>query len=101
MKTILILLAFLAALAGAFYASYSVWNLTGEAEMGGHGIAALILGIVFTFALGAGLMALVFYSNRKGYDEQARSDDSGLPPPLSPTHRSEAQQQEAADRREE
>lgn len=96
MKTILILLAFLAALAGAFYASYSVWNLTGEAEMGGHGITALLLGVVFTFALGAGLMALVFYSNRKGYDEQARSD-TDLPPP----HRSEAEQQEAADRREE
>jgi len=28
----------------------------------------LVLGIVFTIALGAGLMALVFYSSRHDYD---------------------------------
>ena len=29
---------------------------------------ALILGVVFSMLLGGGLMALVFWSNRKGYD---------------------------------
>jgi hypothetical protein len=32
------------------------------------GYLAMTLGIVATLALGAGLMALVFYSSRKGHD---------------------------------
>jgi hypothetical protein len=32
------------------------------------GYTAMILGIVFSVALGAGLMALVFWSHKKGYD---------------------------------
>jgi hypothetical protein len=54
--------------------------------MSRHGLVALGLGAVATFALGAGLMALVFFSNRRGYDERAhRSDD--LPPPGQPPGR--------------
>jgi len=34
--------------------------------------------VVFSLALGCGLMALVFYSNRHGYDDEA-SDFSRLP----------------------
>ena len=33
------------------------------------------LGILFSLVVGCGLMALVFYSNRHGYD-----DEAGLPP---------------------
>ena len=33
------------------------------------GYVALFAGIVFSLLVGCGLMALVFYSNRKGYDE--------------------------------
>jgi hypothetical protein len=33
------------------------------------GWVAMALGIVATLALGVGLMALVFISNRRGYDE--------------------------------
>jgi hypothetical protein len=36
-----------------------------------HGWIALFLGITFTSALGVALMALVFYSDRKHYDEDA------------------------------
>jgi hypothetical protein len=43
------------------------WNLT-NAQMSTNGVIALVLGIVFSMALGAGLMALLFWSNRKGYD---------------------------------
>ena len=43
------------------------WNLT-NAAISTHGIIALVLGVVLSLALGSGLMALVFYSNRKGYD---------------------------------
>jgi len=47
----------------AFYG----WNLT-SAEISTNGTIALALGIVLSMVLGGGLMALVFYSNRKGYD---------------------------------
>ena len=32
----------------------------------------MVVGIVLSVFVGAGLMALVFYSNRSGYDEPAR-----------------------------
>ena len=43
------------------------WNLT-NAQMSTNGVIALVLGIVFSMALGGGLMTLLFWSNRKGYD---------------------------------
>ena len=43
------------------------WNLT-YAKIDTAGIKALVLGVVMSILLGGGLMALVFYSNRKGYD---------------------------------
>ncbi|HMA14162.1 MAG TPA: hypothetical protein VKP12_05215 [Kiloniellaceae bacterium] len=47
-----------------------LWAVSGFAELGigGHGLVALILGILFTTALGIGLMALSFYSDRSGAD---------------------------------
>jgi len=41
----------------------------GPIEISGHILVAMILGIVFSLAVGIGLMFLVFYSARKGYDE--------------------------------
>ena len=43
------------------------WNLT-NAQISTHGYIALGLGIVLSTLLGGGLMALVFWSSRKGYD---------------------------------
>ena len=36
------------------------------------GYVAMALGIVFSLVVGVGLMALVFYSSRAGYDEPAK-----------------------------
>jgi hypothetical protein len=36
------------------------------------GYAAMAIGIVFSLLLGVGLMALVFYSSRAGYDEPVK-----------------------------
>jgi hypothetical protein len=66
--TIVVLVGLLGATAGvAFWA----WQEMGEVEISRHGMIALGLGVLLTFALGAGLMALVFFSNRRGYDDQA------------------------------
>lgn len=61
------LIAFLA-LAGLM--AWWVWRELGDVAMSGHGYAALILGVVISFGLGAGLMFLVFYSSRRGYDDR-------------------------------
>ncbi|GBD41976.1 hypothetical protein HRbin39_01363 [bacterium HR39] len=39
--------------------------------MGLHGWIALALGALVTLLLGGGLMALVFHSARRGYDDRA------------------------------
>jgi hypothetical protein len=44
------------------------WNLV-ESEMGVHQWIAMILGVFFSFLLGFGLMSLMFFSRRRGYDE--------------------------------
>jgi hypothetical protein len=55
----------------AFVVAISVgnWNFVGNSGIDLNGWIALILGVVVTLALGIGLMALVFISNRRGYDE--------------------------------
>jgi len=46
----------------------------GDSEISFAGWLAMGVGIVVTLALGIGLMALVFISSRRGYDEAARRD---------------------------
>ena len=58
----------LALLAGAVYVGYVGWNST-DVEMPVTGYVAMTLGIIFSLALGGGLMGLMFYSSRHGYDE--------------------------------
>jgi len=49
-----------------------MWVAIGDAEISTGGWVAMALGVLVTFALGSGLMALVFISNRRGYDEADR-----------------------------
>ncbi len=57
-------------LAAAF--AVHVWRQIGNVEMSGAGIGALIVGVVLTTGLGVGLMWLVFYSSKRGYDDDVR-----------------------------
>jgi hypothetical protein len=50
------------------------WNGIGDSEISPMGWVAMCIGIIVTLALGIGLMALVFISSRRGYDEATRSD---------------------------
>lgn len=63
---ILVLLSFLALVGG--WAVYA-WLSLDSVEMSVHGYVAMALGIIFSLALGFGLMGLMFYSSRHGYDE--------------------------------
>lgn len=46
-----------------------MWVSLGDVSLSPAGWAALVLGVVLALALGIGLMALVFISNRRGFDE--------------------------------
>ncbi len=50
------------------------WNAIGTSEISLAGWLAMGFGIVATLALGIGLMALMFFSSRHGYDEAGRED---------------------------
>jgi hypothetical protein len=45
------------------------WTGLGDTGMSEGGWVALVLGVLATLALGVGLMALVFISNKRGYDD--------------------------------
>lgn len=47
----------------------SLWDDIGDGGMSAAGWVAMLLGVLATLGLGIGLMALVFISNRRGYDE--------------------------------
>ncbi len=52
----------------------ALWIGIGDSEISVAGWLAMGLGVVATLALGIGLMALVFISSRRGYDEIGRRD---------------------------
>jgi hypothetical protein len=62
-------LAALLILTGAW--AMSVWTASGDVVMDKHGWIALGLGTFFSLLIGCGLMALMFFSSRSGYDDAA------------------------------
>jgi hypothetical protein len=69
--------ALLALLALAAYVGYVGWNLT-DVVMPLTGYVAMGLGIFFSLLVGGGLMALMFYSSRHGYDEPPSKPPKGF-----------------------
>jgi hypothetical protein len=70
MKVALAILGF--ALVAAAGAAGWLYASDPQGDVGVHGYIALGLGVGLTVALGAGLMALVFWSARKGHDDIER-----------------------------
>jgi hypothetical protein len=75
-KTLILVVVLVIILGAALGFSWHVWTSVGAdpnggegLAMNGNGLAALIIGGIGTLALGGGLMALVFYSARRGYDD--------------------------------
>ena len=69
--TILVLIVLLGLLALAIYVGIVGWNMGGDGTGGGMsttGYIAMGFGIVVTLALGAGLMALMYYSSKHDRD---------------------------------
>jgi hypothetical protein len=66
--SVLIVLLLLLAAAGVL--GYLGWT-SSDNSVPASGYVALALGVLFSLAVGVGLMALLFYSSRAGYDEPA------------------------------
>ena len=61
----------------------SVWNATDDVAMDKNGWIALILGTILSLVIGCGLMALIFFSSRRGYDDAADPFRKREDPPVS------------------
>ena len=64
--------------------AYLLWCDMAGVEISLHGMIALIGGLILTFLVGGGLMALVFISSRSGHDQRVADGDG-----VHPRHRSE------------
>jgi len=71
MRTGTLVLLALTALAGIAGISAYTWVSMGDVAISWRGLLAMGLGIAFSLALGIGLMALVYFSNKRGYDDEA------------------------------
>lgn len=73
MKVFLLTISLGGILAAVLFGTLTEWDAS---AMSVHGWIALGLGTFLSLALGGGLMALVFYSARKGYDDRIEVDSS-------------------------
>lgn len=71
MKVFLLTISLGGILAVVLFGVLSDWDAS---YMSVHGWIALGLGTFLSLAVGGGLMALVFYSARKGYDDRIEVD---------------------------
>lgn len=74
---ILVAVPVFAILAAAVWYAARAWLRLSGPPMPTTGYVALALGVVFSLLVGCGLMALLFYSSRHGYDEPYRSEREG------------------------
>jgi hypothetical protein len=71
-----IVIALMALLGASVFYAYGIWTALGAADMPGWMYAAMFGGVLFSLLVGGGLMALVFYSSRAGYDDKAAHNDN-------------------------
>jgi hypothetical protein len=76
----IVLIVLLSLLIATGVVVYRGWILGDGTDVPVSGYAAMVFGVIVSLAVGFGLMALIFYSSRKGYDEPpvliAPGDDS-------------------------
>ena len=72
--TVAIVVTLLAILAAAVWFAASAWTEVSGPPMPPAGYIAMALGGAFSLIIGCGLMALLFYSNRHGYDDPSHSE---------------------------
>ncbi len=75
MKALVVVGILLAVLGATATVALWAWQSIGDVQISPLGLIALGLGTGLSFLLGAGLMALMFFSSRRGYDERAHDAD--------------------------
>ncbi len=71
MRKLAVVLPLLALLAASVWFACYVWITDDGPPIPATGYVAMGLGVLFSLLVGFGLMALIFYSHRHGYDERA------------------------------
>ena len=69
---------FLAVFLLVLYFSVKLWSNWDFISISNHGFFAIMICIVMSFIIGSGLMALVFFSSKHGYDENVDHDLESL-----------------------
>ena len=72
----LIVIALMGLLGASLFYAYGIWTALGAADMPTWMYVAMAGGVLFSLLVGGGLMGLVFYSSRAGYDDDAAYNDS-------------------------
>ena len=75
MRKLAIIVPLVALLSASVWFAFYSWNAIEGPPIPLEGQIAMGLGIVFSLVIGCGLMALVFYSSRRGYDDAAHGID--------------------------
>jgi hypothetical protein len=65
----IVLIVLLSLLVVTGVVAYLGWRLENGIEVSTAGYVAMSAGVIFSLVVGCGLMALIFYSSRSGYDE--------------------------------
>jgi hypothetical protein len=72
----LLVVALFGLLALAVWFAAAAWTHLGGDAIPFYGYIAIVGGVLFSLLIGGGLMALVFYSSRHGYDDLSGGDSN-------------------------
>jgi hypothetical protein len=75
MRVIALVVPLFVILAASVWWAVALWMSVEGPPMPASGHVAMWLGIIFSLLIGCGLMALMFFSSRRGYDDRARGRD--------------------------
>ena len=69
MRQLWIIVPLFVLLGGALWFAYHEWTSIESPPIPAFGYVAIVGGVLFSLLVGCGLMALMFYSSRHGYDD--------------------------------
>jgi hypothetical protein len=78
--TILLIVILLVLLGASGWFAYDGLTVGDETAVSSHAYIAMGLGIFFSLLIGVGLMVLLFFSSRRGYDEPPKLIDESKDP---------------------
>ncbi len=74
MRTLIVLALFALLMLSVWFAA-TAWERLGDTAIPFYGYIAIVGGVLVSLLVGGGLMALVYYSSRHGYDDASNHPD--------------------------